>query len=225
MRKKPSMVMAFACLAVILVCCCLAEPLTVLENREKPEPKSKPKSRPEPEPELKLGDICKYQMSFKGEVVGRHFMEEYGWPPCDFPEDPVVGEEYYHTINGTDIYQYVFTFRKPVASLCSLSEGEEPLFCGTRTVRKCGGEWALLDVYMADPWKYSLDLVWTKENRLVHLSAPDREILESPEVLRILKLVPYWTDCAENTLAEELAFNQNEDESHPSSRARAWQGF
>lgn len=126
--KKPSMAMAFACLAVVLVCCCLAEPSTVLENHKKPEPK------------LKLGDICKYQMSFKGEVVGQYFMEEYGWLPCDFPEDPVVGEEYYHRINGTDIHQYVFTFRKPVASLCSLSEGEEPLFCGTRTVRKCGGE-------------------------------------------------------------------------------------
>jgi len=143
-------------------------------------------------------------MSFKGEVVGQHFMEEYGWLPCDFPEDPVAGEEYHYRINGTDIHQYVFTFRKPVASLCSLSEGEEPLFCGTRTARKCGGEWALLDVYMADPWEYSLDLVWTRENRLVHLSTPDMEILESPEVLRILKQVPYWTDCAENALAEEL---------------------
>lgn len=198
MRKKPSMVMAFAYIAVILVCCRLAEPSTVLENHKKS------KSKPEPEPKLKLGDICKYQMSFKGEVVGRHFMEEYRWLPCDFPEDPVVGEEYYHRINGTDIHQHVFTFRKPVASLCSLSEGEVPLFCGTRIVRKCGGEWALLDVYMVDPWKYSLDLVWTKENRLVHLSAPDMETLESPEVLRILKQVPYWTDCAENALAEEL---------------------
>lgn len=210
MRKKPSM---FAYIAVILVCCFLAEPLTVLENHKKPEPK------------LKLGDICKYQMSFKGEVVGQHFMEEYGWLLCDFPEDPVAGEEYHYRVNGTDIHQYVFTFRKPVASLCSLSEGEEPLFCGTRTVRKCGGEWALLDVYMVDPRKYSLDLVWTRENRLVHLSAPDIETLESPEVLRILRQVPYRTDCTENTLAEELAFNQNEDESHPSSRARAWQGF
>lgn len=60
---------------------------------------------------------------------------------------------------------------------------------------------------MVDPWKYLLDLVWTRENRLVHLSAPDMEMLENPEVFRILRQVPCWTDCAENALEEELAFN------------------